>query len=63
VLEIGGVVVRYGQLYGPGTFYENQRPLPPRIHVDDAARRTPPLILAPSGVLVLVDDGVRANRS
>src|SRR5262249_21853360 len=26
VLEIGGVVVRYGQLYGPGTFYENQRP-------------------------------------
>jgi nucleoside-diphosphate-sugar epimerase len=63
VLEVGGVVVRYGQLYGPGTFYENQRPPQPRIHVDDAARRTPPLILAPSGVLVLVDDGERANRS
>jgi hypothetical protein len=62
VLEIGGVVVRYGQLYGPGTFYENQRPPRPRIQVDDAARRTPPLILAPSGVLVLVDDGERANR-
>jgi hypothetical protein len=63
VLEIGGVVVRYGQLYGPGTFYENQRPPQPRIHVDDAAGRTPPLILAPSGVVVLVDDGERANRS
>jgi D-arabinose 1-dehydrogenase-like Zn-dependent alcohol dehydrogenase len=56
VLEIGGVVVRYGQLYGPGTFYENQLPPQPRIHVDDAARRTPPLILAPSGVVVLADD-------
>jgi nucleoside-diphosphate-sugar epimerase len=49
VLEIGGVVVRYGQLYGPGTFYETRLPPHPRIHVDDAARRTPPLILAPSG--------------
>jgi hypothetical protein len=63
VLEIGGVVVRYGQLYGPGTFYEATLPTHPRIHVDDAARRTPPLILAPSGVFVLVDAPQPANRS
>jgi hypothetical protein len=63
VLEIGGVVVRYGQLYGPGTFYENQLPPHPRIHVDDAARRTPPLILAPSGVVVLADDREPAERT
>jgi hypothetical protein len=62
VLEIGGVVVRYGQLYGPGTFYENRLPPHPRIHVDDAARRTPPLILAPSGVLVLADDREPADH-
>ena len=62
VLEIGGVIVRYGQLYGPGTFYETELPSHPRIHVDDAARRTPPLILAPSGVLVLADDREPSGR-
>jgi hypothetical protein len=56
VLNVGGVVVRYGQLYGPGTFYEDQRPPPPRIHVDAAARATPPLILAPSGVVVVAEE-------
>jgi uncharacterized protein YbjT (DUF2867 family) len=56
VLGIGGVVVRYGQLYGAGTFYEHELPPHPRIHVDEAARRTPPLILAPSGMVVLADD-------
>jgi nucleoside-diphosphate-sugar epimerase len=55
VLDAGGVVVRYGQLYGPGTFYEGQPPGDPRIDVGDAARRTVPLIDAPSGVVVLVD--------
>ena len=63
VLEIGGVVVRYGQLYGPGTFYETQLPPHPRIHVDAAARRTPPLMLAPSGVLVLADEPEPADRT
>jgi hypothetical protein len=57
VLEFGGVVVRYGQLYGPGTFYQDEVPPPPRIHVDAAARATPPLLVAPSGVIVLIDDG------
>jgi uncharacterized protein YbjT (DUF2867 family) len=56
VLDAGGVVVRYGQLYGPGTFYEGRLPPPPRIHVDVAATATPPLITAPSGIVVLAED-------
>jgi uncharacterized protein YbjT (DUF2867 family) len=55
VLDAGGVVVRYGQLYGPGTYYEAEPPAHPRIHVDDAARRTVPLVDAESGVTVLAD--------
>jgi uncharacterized protein YbjT (DUF2867 family) len=55
VLEIGGVVVRYGQLYGPGTFYEDDLPPPPRVQIDDAVRATPPLLEAPSGVVTVVE--------
>ena len=55
VLAIGGVVVRYGQLYGPGTFYEDELPSPPRVSVDDAARATLPLLDAPSGIVTVVD--------
>src|SRR5919204_2292860 len=32
VLEADGVVLRYGRLYGPGTFYETELPEPPRLH-------------------------------
>ncbi|MFD7025715.1 NAD-dependent epimerase/dehydratase family protein [Promicromonospora sukumoe] len=55
VLDVGGVVVRYGQLYGPGTYYATETPVHPRIHVDDAARRTVPLLEATSGIVVLAD--------
>ncbi len=51
----GGVVIRYGQLYGPGTYFETEPPPPPRIQVDDAARRTVPILNAPPGVVELVD--------
>ncbi len=56
VLDAGGVVIRYGQLYGPGTYYRDDRPAPPRIHVDDAARSTLALLDAPSGIVVLADE-------
>ena len=56
VLGAGGVVIRYGQFYGPGTFYETGRPAPPCIQIDDAARRTLPALEAPSGVVVIAED-------
>ena len=56
VLHAGGVVIRYGQLYGPGTYYETEPPPPPRIHVDDAARQTLPALEVPPGVTIVADD-------
>jgi nucleoside-diphosphate-sugar epimerase len=55
VLAANGVVVRYGRLYGPGTYYENEKPEPPRVHVDEAARRTVPALSATSGILEVTD--------
>jgi nucleoside-diphosphate-sugar epimerase len=55
VLNAGGVVVRYGQLYGPGTYYETKKPDPPRVHVDEAARRTMPILEAPRGIIEIVE--------
>jgi uncharacterized protein YbjT (DUF2867 family) len=56
VLQSGGVVIRYGQLYGPGTYYESGPPEPPRIHVDDAARLTVPTLAVPAGMTIVIDD-------
>jgi nucleoside-diphosphate-sugar epimerase len=55
VLQAGGVVLRYGQLHGPGTYYDTAPP-PPRVHVDDAARRTLPSLSAPPGLTIVIDD-------
>ena len=51
VLDAGGVVIRYRQLYGPGTYFETEQPPPPRIQVDDAARRTVQILDAPGGIV------------
>ncbi len=56
VLGAGGVVARYGQFFGPGTYYPVTPPGPPRIRVDEAARRTVTLLHAPSGIVDIVDD-------
>ena len=57
VLDAGGVLLRYGYWYGPGTWYEKEPAPAPRIHIDDAARRTVEALDAPrSSVLVLVED-------
>lgn len=55
VLDAGGVVIRYGQLYGPGTYYAHELPDGPRIAVPEAARRTAELLDAPSGIVELVE--------
>jgi NAD(P)H-binding len=55
VLEANGVVLRYGQLYGDGTFYEGRIPPDPRIHVDEAAQATVRHLNAPPGILVFAE--------
>ena len=57
VLDAGGVIIRYGQLYGPGTYYPDPDapPPPPRVHVDEAARATVPLLNAEPGVVEVVE--------
>ena len=55
VLEAGGVVLRYGRFYGPGTFYESELPESPRVSVDEAAKTTADLLDAESGVVTIAD--------
>src|SRR3954465_15014079 len=55
VLAEGGVVLSYGQFYGPGTYHEQQAPAEPRVEIDRAAERTVELLDAPSGVVVITD--------
>jgi nucleoside-diphosphate-sugar epimerase len=55
VLAEGGVVLRYGQFYGPGTYHEQQLPGEPRVHIDRAAERTVEALGEPTGVVVITD--------
>jgi len=55
VLDADGVVLRYGFFYGPGTYHPEDQPPPPRIHVDEAARRTVELLEAPTGTVVITE--------
>jgi len=54
VLAEGGVVLSYGQFYGPDT-YNEQQPEEPRVHIDRAAERTVEALGAPTGVVLIVD--------
>jgi nucleoside-diphosphate-sugar epimerase len=57
VLDAGGLVLRYGWLYGPGTYSKSPRRIPPpRIHVEEAARRTAELLDAPGPSVVVVSE-------
>jgi nucleoside-diphosphate-sugar epimerase len=55
ILEYGGVVLRYGQFYGPGTYWETEIPAEPRVHLDRAADLTVAALGAPSGIITLTD--------
>jgi nucleoside-diphosphate-sugar epimerase len=57
-LAAGGVVLRYGRFYGDGTYYPDTLPLPPRVHVGEAARRTVESLVAPSGILTIAEDAL-----
>lgn len=63
VLDAGGLVLRYGWLYGPGTFSETSRRMPsPRIHVDEAVRRTVELLDAPAPSVVVVSETAESEE-
>jgi hypothetical protein len=55
VLAEGGVVLSYGQFYGPGTYNVDQIPDEPRVRIDRAAERTVELLDTPTGVVVITD--------
>ena len=63
VLDAGGVVIRYGQLYGPGTYYPAGPPDAPKIEVEEAARRTVALLDAPPGIVELVEQPAGTGRT
>jgi nucleoside-diphosphate-sugar epimerase len=53
---LAGLVLRYGQFYGPGTGFDVPAPRPPTVHVDaaaDAARRA--VTRGSAGVYVVAD--------
>jgi nucleoside-diphosphate-sugar epimerase len=56
VLAASGVILRYGQFYGQGTYHPSEPPQPPRVEIDKAAARTVELLEAPSGIITIVDD-------
>jgi hypothetical protein len=55
IVAEGGVVLRYGRFYGPGTYNEQRPPEEPRVHIDRAAERTVAALGEPTGVVVIVD--------
>lgn len=58
VLDAGGVILRYGIFYGPGTYGGEAPPEGvPRIHVDEAARRTVTALDAPAGTVLELVEG------
>ena len=61
VLAEGGVVLRYGQFYGPGTYHEQLPPGEPRVHIDRAADRTVEALGEPTGVVVITDRTVASS--
>jgi nucleoside-diphosphate-sugar epimerase len=55
VLAESGVVLRYGQFYGPDTYNQHELPAGPRIHIDRAAERTLAALDEATGVFVIAD--------
>ena len=58
VLDFGGVVLRYGQLHGPGTWSSTAADIPeegPKVGVDHAAAATLAHLTSPTGVYTIVD--------
>ncbi|SBS77886.1 NAD-dependent epimerase/dehydratase [uncultured Mycobacterium sp.] len=55
VLAVNGVVLRYGLLYGPDTYFDAEPPDGARVHIDVAAARTVDAIDAAPGIVTIVE--------
>ena len=58
VLDFGGVVLRYGQFHGPGTWAATADDIPedgPKVGVDRAAAETVAHLLSPTGIYTVTD--------
>jgi UDP-glucose 4-epimerase len=58
VLDVGGVVLRYGQFHGPGTWAATAADIPddgPKVGVDHAAEETVAHLTAPTGIYTITD--------
>jgi UDP-glucose 4-epimerase len=58
VLDLGGVVLRYGQFHGPGTWALTADDVPddgPKVSVDHAAAATVAHLTSPTGIYTVVD--------
>jgi uncharacterized protein YbjT (DUF2867 family) len=62
VLDLGGVVLRYGQFHGPGTWYPTAADIPddssgndPKVNVDHAASATVAHLTSPTGIYIITD--------
>jgi hypothetical protein len=58
-LAFGGVVLRYGQFYGEGTFHPDALPEGPRVQIDRAAEATVAALHEDTGILEITDEGTR----
>jgi nucleoside-diphosphate-sugar epimerase len=59
---ITGVVLRYGYLYGPGTWYDRP-PKPPSIHVDAAAHAAVLAVSRGAGLYNIAEEGGAASSA
>jgi uncharacterized protein YbjT (DUF2867 family) len=55
VLGEDGVVLRYGQFYGPGTYNEGEQPAEPRVSLDRAAAQTVEALNESALVITVID--------
>ena len=55
VFDAGGAIIRYGQFYGPGTYYDEAPPVGPTVHIDDAATRTVVVLVTNVTLLTVAD--------
>jgi nucleoside-diphosphate-sugar epimerase len=56
VLAADGLILRYGQFYGQGTYHPSVPPPPPRVDIDDAAARTVAALETETGIVTILDD-------